>query len=251
MVAAYIAELERALSPERLAPYRPAGGDDLAMVTTYFWNIALCQDLYACLGALEVSLRNGIHHALTVRYGRDDWYDISGLLLTRERNDVTMAKKEVADAAKPVTPGRVMAALRFGFWTSILDRAYGDSPKGPRFWVSPNSPDLAVAFPHAPQAYQGYRGRIHTRFNRLRKLRNRVFHYEPIWRGAVLPAEQRGQPAQLEPLPALHEQILEAIGWVSPTLEATTRYLETFDDTYQHGRQQIAARLQAHLATRP
>jgi hypothetical protein len=68
-----------------LETYRPAGGSDLDMVTTYFWNVALCQSLYHVMSALEVSMRNRIHSALDARFGTPAWYDRPRLLLDRER----------------------------------------------------------------------------------------------------------------------------------------------------------------------
>jgi hypothetical protein len=111
MVAAYVAAIERGLSPNRLAPYRPPGGDDLAMVTTYFWNVALCQALYPSLGALEVTMRNGIHDALTAHFGTATWYDRPNLLLPREQAQVVEAKVKIQRAKKPLLPDRVVAAL--------------------------------------------------------------------------------------------------------------------------------------------
>lgn len=153
-VSQYVAALRRALSSDRLDAYRPQEGDDLAMIATYFWNVALCQALYPSLGALEVAMRNGIHDALRARFGRDDWYDIEGVLLPAEVKRVERAKKKIRDAKRdeivadhdPATPGRVVASLTFGDWTSLLDAGYGGSPKGPQFWA-PTTGLLAAVFP--------------------------------------------------------------------------------------------------------
>lgn len=237
MVAPYVADLETTLSPDRLRAYRPLGGDDLAMVTTHFWNTSLCQSLYASLGAIEVALRNGIHNALSAHYSRPDWYDIHDLLLHWEAVAIGKAKAEIRDAKRaeiaqginPVTSARVVAALSFGFWTSLLSSDYGNSPKGPRFWAGSPSPLLAIALPHVPVADQ-YRGRAHRRFDELRKLRNRVFHYEPVWNRPALLAE--------------HAEIIDAIGWASPMLQATVVRLDRFPDEHRLGYQKSRSRIE-------
>ncbi|HEY7032003.1 MAG TPA: hypothetical protein VH482_11770 [Thermomicrobiales bacterium] len=249
----YLAEIEAALSSGRLAPYRPPGGDDMAMITTYFWNMELCQALYTCLGSLEVIMQNGIHAALAIYAGRPDWYD-AGLLLGFEQDAIDEAKREIRKAKRaeiargidPVTPGRVVAALRFGFWTSILDAGYGNSPKGPQFWTSTNGL-LATAFPHAPMYYSQHRGRLHHRVNNLRLLRNRVFHYEPIWNGVLLPSSQSGQPAQIVPLAQLHTEIIEVIGWVNPVAQRTASALDPFPHVIRYGRRDVRRKLRKHL----
>lgn len=235
MAFQYSIDLEVALSSDRLTSYRPHGGDDLDMITTYFWNVALCQALYPSLGALEVAMRNGIHRTLSIHFSQDTWYDRHGVLQKREQASVEAAKKTLRDAKKPITPGRIIAALHFGFWTSLLSSLYGNSPKGPQLWISPNSPLLAAAFPHAPAPYHAVRGRIHTRFDELRHLRNRVPHYEPVWNGVLLPTGRPGKPGRLVPLTELHANVIETIGWVSPSLQAAVKDLDSFTNVYSNG----------------
>ena len=66
--------------------------------------------------------------------------------------------------------------------------------------------------------------------DRIRRLRNRVFHHEPIW--------------HLPDLPKQHELILETIGWISPAMLAATRLLDRFDSVYTRGAQPYAAELE-------
>jgi hypothetical protein len=63
-LSAFVSELHRALSVERLESYRPVGGDDLEMLTNYFWNLALAESLTPALHAVELVLRNSIHAAM-------------------------------------------------------------------------------------------------------------------------------------------------------------------------------------------
>jgi hypothetical protein len=246
VVTTYIADLAGVLSVDRLTTYRPAGGDDLAMVVTYFWNVALRQALYGSLGDVEVAIRNGIHRSLSTHFGRDDWYAVAGVLQLREQRDVANATKAIIAAGKPVVPGRIIAALHFGFWTSLLDTAYGDSPKGPQLWTVTNRL-LAQAVPHAPSYYQNHRGRVYVRVDTLRRLRNRVFHHEPVWNGIEIPSRRKGQPPRLISLADVYAQIIDTIGWVSPTLMATTAHLDPFPVVYAGGYADLEAKLRRHL----
>lgn len=152
--------------------------DDLDTVTRYFWDISLCQALYPSLGLLEVAVRNSIDATLAVHFGRSDWYDTPGFLQNREAIRVGRAKKKIQDSRKLVAPGRVVAELNLGFWTSLLDTLYGNSPYGPQVWKSPSRPLLIAAFPNAPNCALGVRRPILNRLDDIRLLRNRIFHHE-------------------------------------------------------------------------
>jgi hypothetical protein len=236
VLTAFVDAIRHGLSHERLIGYRQPGDDDLAMLTAYFWNIDLCQSLYPSLGAVEVSLRNGIHDALSTHFGTAAWYDLPQLLLPREMDQVTDAKRKIRRARKAIIPPRMVAALDFGFWTSLLDAGYGNS-----IWAAKNPAVLVQqAFPQAPIHYQ-VRSRIHRRYNAVRILRNRVFHYEPVWQGVPMP------DGRIRPLGDLHLDVIDAIGWVDPTLQATVAAFDRFPNMFQHGRLTIRWQLKHHL----
>src|SRR6478609_6560184 len=142
MVAAYVSELRRLYSRDRLNRYAPSNQDDLMMVVTYLWNIELCKGLYPSLCTLEVSLRNSLHVTLSSHFNRDDWYDIPNVVQRDEKTAIDITKRSIRQTGKPVVPGRIIAGLNFGFWTNMLSGLYGNSPKGPQLWTSPHSPLL-------------------------------------------------------------------------------------------------------------
>ena len=229
-IATYFADLEAALAPDRLASYRPTGASDLATIATYFWNIALSRDLHLGLGAAEVSMRNGIHNALTTHTGHLDWYDHLPLL-PREAQQVIDVKAEIARSGKPVIPGRVVAGLRFGFWTSLLSTGFGPQGYGTALWSPNNAALLIKAFPNLRPPNQ-YRGYVHARFNTLRLLRNRTMHHEPIWQGMTV---RRQQKTATFALTALYADILDAIGWTSPRLRDSVVAFDRFPETVTNG----------------
>lgn len=206
------------LSEERLQRYRQL--QDVDTMATYLWNIQLCEALYPSLCIVEVALRNTIHNTLAEHHGRQDWYKAAQL----GRDDAAtlrFAIQRVREAGKDPTSGRIVAGLSFGFWTGLLSSLYGNSPKGPRWWTSPHSPLLAAAFPYAPASIQQYRGRLQSRFNEIRRLRNRSFHYECIF----------DDPKLLQK----HQHICEAIDWIHPELGVANRTIDRFMAVHSQG----------------
>jgi hypothetical protein len=127
---AYVRSLEQTFGSSRLESFNGRTGDKLEMVTNYFWNVALCKELYLSLGTVEVAMRNAIHGSLMTKFKVADWYDHPGLtLLSRERESISKAKGDIREAGRPIIPGRVVAAVTFGFWTNLLSAPYGNSPR--------------------------------------------------------------------------------------------------------------------------
>jgi hypothetical protein len=52
--------------------------------------------------------------------------------------------------------------------------------------------------------------------NHIRRLRNRVFHHEPIWYWKDLRQQ--------------HNEIIEAIGWINPAMMSFIQTLDRFDE---------------------
>lgn len=219
-----VTDLTLGLSAERLAGYRGrpvATVSDREAFARYLWNMALAESLYPSLQALEVALRNTLHAALTQHFGCEDWYDVPGMLQHRnEQEALVRAKASLAEIGRPLEPSRVVAELSFGFWTSLLNQRYEQ-----RLWPSLLKP----AFPFLPKG-QRTRKTLSTRLDKVRRLRNRVFHHEPIWHWRDL-----GQK---------HSDIHEAIGWIRPMVRDLVRTVDRFPAVHAGGAQAY----EAHLA---
>lgn len=72
---------------------------------------------------------------------------------------------------KNTEPSDLVAALHFGFWTSLFTHRYKIALF--RKIVKSVFPDL-----HSSQRTRNF---IMARLDRIRNIRNRIFHYEPIW----------------------------------------------------------------------
>jgi hypothetical protein len=200
-----IQSLKKALSGVRLEAYRPRGGSDGDAIANYLWNAALCEALFPMLQQLEVSLRNSLHTAIGNAIGNTAWLGNNPTwLLTRELEKIEKAKQDLRDQKQDVTEDRIVGELSFGFWTGLTNRPYDKA--WPKF--------VKQAFPYAPN-HNKNRVEISARVNKLRKLRNAVFHHHSIWHWGDL-AEH-------------HHTGFEIIEWIEPELaklvKATDRFL--------------------------
>jgi len=206
--------LRKAISHERLEAYRQRGtdGSDLNLFAHYAWNIALCESLYPALQGLEVALRNSIHDAATASYRTEFWFDDPNVIPhPREQDTVRKAKEMLARERKPHEAGRVVAELSFGFWTSLFDVRY-EQILWPRL--------LKTVFPFMPRHIRT-RKTLSKQLHRIRHMRNRVFHHEPIWHWRDM-AQQ-------------HTDLCEAIGWINPAMLEMIKVLDRFTEIHRQG----------------
>jgi hypothetical protein len=154
----------------------------------YLWNVALCSALYPALQCLEITYRNALNDALRDHKGTDAWYDDPYLLFAQEQQKVIDAKNELRKQGKPVDPCRVVAELSFGFWVALYSGPYAGLVV---------HPTLKQVFPNAPKRFRNH-GDIADRLQETRKLRNRVFHHEPIWHWAKPPVILPNRPELLQ-----------------------------------------------------
>ena len=226
MVARFVADLYLPLSQARLEAYRPQpNGDDLDMLTNYFWNIDLAESMVPCLHAVELALRNTIHSTLSTHYGTDMWFYEEDVLQSGQLVQFANALREVAKKPKPLA-GRIVAELQFSFWVTVLSGPYDQV-----IWARNNFSPFRTAFPYATSLS---RNQAHMRFNRIRQLRNRIMHHEPLWDQSKIDLAQR------------HQEIHDAIQWISPTLGQAILAVDSFQ-TAINGRQQVRADLKTHL----
>ena len=241
---AYFALMRHALSDARLDAYRAGPSEsDLDLLARYAWNAALGAALYPPLQGIEVALRNTLDAAV-VRTSGASWFDLPTILVEPwAQGKVVEAKQKLARQRKPIEPGRVVAELDFGFWTSLLNVAYEQGPNRPSTQVPLWPRLLPGAFPHAGSAVRG-RYSLSARFNAIRDLRNRVSHHESIWRGRRLPNGGRVD------LATQHAELLDALGWISPELRESIVLHDSFPAVYQQGMAPFRERLEQYCRER-
>lgn len=206
-IGPFFASFSRSVSSGRIEAYRRDGDNDLETLTRYAWNICLCEAFYPVLQILEVGFRNSIHDAATNFFGTPRWYKQSALLQPSAVNMVTQAEEEVMSQGKPLDPGRVVAELNFGFWTNLLNRKY-EQNLWPRL--------LKTTFPYLPAPVRT-RDFAYKRFERIRKVRNRIFHHEPILKFD---------------LPKFHAEVLDAMSWINPAMQKMAQVVDRFAEVF-------------------
>jgi len=180
-----------AISTERLARYvNKCGGCDDSALDLYGLNMALCEAFYTPLQAVEICLRNGLHDAMKNCYGTN-WMTNGGPPL---EDDALEAINAIVDdrarSNRPTNAPDIVAAISFSFWVGLLATRYDSN-----LWRK----NLHKAFANMPKPAK--RSACHSRFNAIRRFRNRVAHHEPIFDRDLL---------------KMHNEILEAISWLSP-----------------------------------
>lgn len=214
----FFGQLVSHVSAERVGAYAVSAEEMDAnpklVLSRYMLNMALCESLYPALQTCEVALRNGIHSHLAATLAREDWFDTPGFALTPwAQLEVSKAKDKIQKAGKPITPGRVVAELQLGFWTSLFEAHYEQK--------TPFLPGgIKAVFPHLPKSLHKRKERKND-LERVRHLRNRVFHHERIVHWADLDAQ--------------HALVLQIIGWISPPLQRMTAALDRFQAVRQAG----------------
>ena len=207
-------KLRLSLSNERLEAYesRALGNGDLDTFCHYVWNLSLSESLYPVLCCVEVALRNSIHEAAKAYFGRENWFDDSGIINARFGVDsLAKTKATLQRQQKALDAHRIVAELTFGFWTSLFERRYEQI-----LWPQ----IIRAAFPNMPRR-ERTRRHLYDRFKEIRLFRNRIFHHEPIWYWADL-AEKR-------------ERTIEALGWIEPAMVDLVSVVDRFPDVYANG----------------
>jgi len=191
---------EKFLSPERLAPYYAlARSNKWIGIQLYERNTELSEALYGVIQGLEIALRNGIHNVMSSALGAADWYDRMPFD-DPERESIDEAKEKIRGKPLPITPGRVIAELTFGFWVKLTASSYEKT-----MWVR----YLYRIFPLKVK-----RTILHGRLVDLKTLRNRIAHHERIVGKRDLPQDYRNT--------------MEAIGWINPSIQKWVQHTNCF-----------------------
>ena len=219
----FFQSVESVLAPERLDAYRQDGVPPVTTLARYLLNMALCESLYSPLQMAEIALRNSLNQFLSARCKTPAWYDVITGLPTWQQDQLADARQKLADDGKPVTPGRMVAELHFGFWTGFFNKSHAQTGLGHTL--------AGKAFPHAPTTERNMH-KLGARWKRIRDLRNRVFHHERIIHWTDLETQ--------------HGDILQVISWSSPELHELAVALDRFTAIRRQGLNPWLEKLRRH-----
>lgn len=185
--------------------------DETRAILHYQCNLRLSEALYTSLSVFELTLRNAICRELEAEAGSKEWYVLlDNPEMEALARDVANARGKISARGEKTIPSKITAELTLGFWISLLNKNYERV-----LWKIVRR---AFRFLRKPQKT---RKNVSNRINAVRKLRNRVYHNEPIcW--------------DINRIEELHNEILEVIGWMNKDVLEWVKTIDRFDNVSNH-----------------
>tara|TARA_R100000687_G_scaffold81338_2_gene78194 strand:+ start:718 stop:1371 length:654 start_codon:yes stop_codon:yes gene_type:complete len=208
-----VQHLPSVLSSPRFATYLiEKNSDKEQALALYQWNLELSSAFIIPLQICEVGVRNSIVTAIENAYGQNWPWAKSFEIALRNPPRSYSPRRDLTNLRKLATTGKIVAELRFIFWEKMLTKGHDGA-----IWNN----HLRTAFPHADQlkTIQELRTEGNEELRKIRELRNRIAHHEPIFRRNI----------QDE-----YDRIKKVINWSNPTaalwvdkIEKVTRLITT------------------------
>jgi len=209
---------EKVFSNERMQKFFDRHpGDEAKAIVHYQLNIELSESLYPILSVFEIALRNSLNRELTTHFGTPDWYiHIATTPGLKELNqEISNAIRHIVKRGETITATKVVAELTLGFWVRLLNVEYELI-----LWKS-----LRRSFPYMPKSDRT-RHHVSAPINKIRNLRNRVFHHEPIsW--------------NLARLEFIHADIIKVIGWLNKDLPTFVSPIDSFQEVLKDAKEKL------------
>lgn len=154
---------------------------------------------------LEISLRNAVHETLKNHF--QDEYRFKNKFPVEFLPIVSEATQKLSIQRKTITADRIIAELNFGFWNRLFNRNYTGL-----LWKQ-----LRLIFKNTPKHLR-QRDTIADTLYHIRTLRNRIYHYEPIF-------------GNLQDIKQLYKEMLTFLIWLDNDLPKLLSDIDRFDDT--------------------
>ena len=170
----------------------------------YKVNIELSEAFYPILSVIEVSLRNAVNETLKQYFNDPNWFE--NCLPVEFLPFVSEATQKITAHRKTITADRIIAELNFGFWNRLFNRNYTGLLWKPLRLIFKNTPK------HLRQ-----RDTIADVLYRIRTLRNRIYHYEPIF-------------GNLQDIEKQYNEMLTFLTWIDNDLPKLLTDIDRFND---------------------
>lgn len=166
------------LSAQRVATFEAAASGEprlLRALALYAWNAQVSAAMLAPLHICEVSIRNAISEAIEAAHG-PQWPWSAGFVrsLPSPAAGYNARADLLSVRTSKTTAGQVIADLKFVFWQTMVTSRFDA-----RLWEH----HLRSAFPHADgtKTIAQIRSTVYAELEKIRKLRNRIAHHEPVF----------------------------------------------------------------------
>ena len=211
-------KLRHYLSSQRIGRYMIAAGNSkIRAISLYKANLRVAQSFHPLLGAMEVVLRNQINTILTAHFRDANWIinqkkgfmvDPSLTYMDRKRGVVVVndfLKMSVEKSERrfrrlriPVTSGKIISDQSLGFWTDLFETHHYKLLLGRPIQI----------FNHLPSGYG--RKEVSERLNKIRLMRNRINHNEPIC--------FNGPGIDFSCVEDAYSAVIDILTWIDPAL---------------------------------
>lgn len=216
------------LSVERLLSFKVDENDTIDMlIQRYKTNLRISQALYPELSTLEITLRNAIDSMLKSCISQtwlEDEIRQQKILTDHEHEMLLTAYNDIRKQYpnSNFTLGKVIANLTFGFWTNLCSKRYNAI-----IWTKKWA--FKSVFVNYPVNLQQQIHVLSLRLRAIRYLRNRIFHYEPIFKKPQNTLK-------------MYNEIMEIISYLptdnSDILKDTSTFLDIYNEVIGELRQQ-------------
>ncbi len=201
-------QLKYYLSSPRFNVYLAQTNNDFEKAyRLYKANIELSEAFYPVLSVLEICLRNAINEQLKQYFNDPYWF--KNHLPKEFQPFIAEAEQKILSQRKTVTADKIIAELNFGFWNRLFNRNYTGLLWKPLRLIFKNTPK------HLRQ-----RDTVADYLYRIRKLRNRIYHYEPIFRN-------------LQDVEKQYNEMLSFIAWLDRDLPKLLADIDRFKEIFK------------------
>ncbi|WP_323996646.1 hypothetical protein [Aeromonas hydrophila] len=203
-----------AISVPRLSFYKTYLGcqSEGQQVGTYLAFQDLSGEFFSVLQMVEVGLRNAINEAAKQHFKSSSWFD-SAPQTKKSKELVVLAKeKALSECGARYSDDDVVCRLSLGFWVYMLDSAHRDTANKSAYLWSPEMRDVAFGNAKNPWGGKLTISTLFDEFQKILKLRNRLFHHEPIWKKHKC----QSIDVAVDNVRKEYDFLLKALGYVSP-----------------------------------
>jgi hypothetical protein len=167
-------------SKARISPYQAKGDSAAQVLAKYHRNILLSEAMLPTLHYLEICLRNRIDQVLKEYYSSNWLIDTPKKLMISDldiKKILDIAEKVRRENNREPVHDDIVAQMTFGFWCSFFFRKYD-----PIIWQRKNA--IKTVFPNLARINRT-RSYIEGKIIKIKEVRNRIAHHEPVWNSEV------------------------------------------------------------------
>jgi len=158
-----------------MLPYINGNEEFDRVLTQYHANILLSEAMIPCLHYFEVCLRNCIDQVIQENYSKNWLVKPPYKLMISDKyiKKIEALLKMGEEKRKIQTHDDILAQMGFGFWCSFFQPKYD-----PILWHRKDA--LKNIFPNLSRIDRK-RSQIEKKILKIKQIRNRIAHHEPIW----------------------------------------------------------------------